>query len=67
MSTTWNSVFCRRTGLLDSVPNDATPAMLTAGPIGSLGGACRSLRVTCARISLTVRDDRLIVSLNATV
>ena len=37
-----NIVFTRRVGLPDSVPNDATPAMLTAGPIGSVGGAFRS-------------------------
>ena len=29
-------------GAPDSVPKDATPAMLTAGPIGSVGGAFRS-------------------------
>ena len=32
-------MFRRPCGLPDSVPNDATPAMLTAGPIGSVGGA----------------------------
>ena len=32
--------------------------MLTAGPIGSVAGACRSLYMNCARVSLTVRDER---------
>jgi hypothetical protein len=60
-------VFCRRVGLNDSVPNDATPAMLTAGPMASVGGALRSLDANCARVSLTVREDRLAVLLKATV
>ena len=48
-----------------SVPNDATPEMLTAGPTASVGGAWRSLYANCARVSLTVRGDRLSVLLNA--
>ena len=39
--------------------------MLTAGPIGSVGGACRSLWVNCARVSLTVRDASVSVLLTA--
>ncbi len=57
LSTTWYIVFRRPVGLPDSVPNDATPAMLTAGPIGSVGGAFRSLYANCARVSLTVRGE----------
>ena len=47
----------RRVGLVDDVPNDATPAMLTAGPIGSVGRAFRSPWANCARVSLTVDGD----------
>ena len=43
------------------MPNVATPAMLTAGPIGSDGGASRSPRANCARVSSTVRGDRISV------
>ena len=43
LSTTWNILFRRPVGLPDRVPNDATPAMLTAGPTGSVGSAFRSL------------------------
>ena len=46
-----------RVGLPESVPNDATPEMLTAGPIGSVGGALRSPYANWARVSFTVRDD----------
>ena len=53
-------------GLPDSVPNDATPAMLTAGPIGSVGGAFRSPYANCARVSLTVRAESASVLLIAT-
>ena len=61
------SLFCRRVGLPDNVPNVATPEMLTAGPIGSVGGALRSLNVNCARVSFTVRGESVIVLLNAAV
>ena len=60
-------MFTRRVGLPESVPNDATPEMLTAGPIGSLGGAFRSPYAICARVSFTVREESVIVLLNATV
>ena len=43
LSTTWNILFSRFWGLPDKVPNEATPAMLTAGPIGSVDSALRSL------------------------
>ncbi len=65
LSTTWNIAFLRSWGLTDSVPNVATPAMLTAGPIGSVDGALRSLYVNCARVSLTVRGDSVQVLLTA--
>ena len=55
--TTWYIEFTRRVGLPELVPNDATPAMLTAGPIGSEGGALKSLRANCARVSSTVRAE----------
>ena len=42
VSTTSTSVLVRRVGLPEAVPKDATPEMLTAGPTGSVGGACRS-------------------------
>src|SRR5581483_572888 len=67
LSTTSYNWFCRRVGLPESVPNDAIPEIDTAGPIGSLGGAFRSLRVNCARVSFTVVDERLHVLLNPTV
>ena len=41
--------------------------MLTAGPIGSVGGACRSLWANCARVSSTVRGDSVSVLLTAIV
>ena len=44
-----------------------TPAMLTAGPIGSLGGAFRSLSVNCPRVSFTVLGDSVSVLLAAIV
>src|SRR3972149_11383648 len=53
--TTWYIRFTRPVGLLESLPKEATPAMLTAGPIGSVGGACRLLCATCARDSRSVR------------
>ena len=39
----------------ESVPKEATPEILTAGPIGSEGGAFRLLLVNCPRVSLTRR------------
>ena len=40
---TCNILFRRRCGLDGNVPNDATPAIPTAGPTGSVGSARRSL------------------------
>ena len=57
----------RAVGLPEVVPNDATPAMLTAGPIGSVGGAARSPCANCARVSSTVRGESVSVLLTATV
>src|SRR3954454_11924749 len=57
----------RAVGAPDCVPNDATPAMLTAGPTGSDGGAFRSLLVSWARVSLTVRGDNVAILLAARV
>ena len=42
----------------ESVPNEATPEMLTAGPMGSDGGACRLLWVNCPRVSFTMREEK---------
>src|SRR4029077_10904669 len=67
LSASSYSLFSRRVGLPDNVPNDATPEMATAGPNGSVGGALRSLNANCARVSFTVRDDRLMVLLTASV
>src|SRR4051794_27019662 len=64
--TTWYRLFTRRVGLPELVPKDATPAMLTAGPIGSDGGAFRSPCTNCARVSSTVRADSVHVLLRAT-
>ena len=64
-STTWNIVLSRPCGLRESVPNVATPAMLTAGPTWSDGSACRSLCVNCARVSFTVRVPSVSVLLKA--
>ena len=63
--TSWYIVFTRACGLAESVPNEATPAMLTAGPIGSLGSACNALRVTCTRVSFTVIGESVSVLLTA--
>jgi hypothetical protein len=41
------------------VPNEATPDTVTAGPAGSFTGAERSLRVYCARASLTSDDENV--------
>ena len=60
-------MFDRPVGLVDNVPNDAIPKMLTAGPIGSDGSASRSLNATCARSSLTVRPEIVVVLPNASV
>src|SRR6516162_610525 len=57
LSTTSNILLSRPVGLPESVPNDATPAMLIAGPTGSVGSAFRWLYVNCARVSLTVVGD----------
>jgi len=65
LSTTSYIVFNRKVGLLEKVPNVATPAMLTDGPIGSVDGAFRSPREICARVSLTVREDSVMVLLTA--
>src|SRR3982751_6124650 len=65
--TTWYILLIRPVGLLGSVPNEATPAMLTAGPIGSVGGASRSLYAHCARVSRTVRLESVSVLLIAMV
>src|SRR3954469_17472844 len=65
LSTSWYIVLTRRVGLPDAVPNAATPAMVTAGPVGSVGGASRSLCAICARVSLTVFDDNVQVLPNA--
>src|SRR5436190_23177960 len=65
--TTWYILLRRAVGLLESVPNEATPAMLTAGPIGSVGAASRSLSANCARVSSTVRPDSVSVLLIAIV
>jgi len=60
-------VLTRRVGLPDDVPNAATPAMLTAGPFGSVAGARRSPCAICARVSLTVRGEIVQMLLNAAV
>ena len=39
----------------ERVPKEATPEMLTAGPMGSLTGAWRLLLVNWPRVSFTVR------------
>src|SRR5688572_26844257 len=49
--TTCDRRLTRPVGELEDVPNCATPAMLTAGPIGSEGGALRRLCANCARVS----------------
>ena len=41
LSTTWYILFTRAVGLPESVPKDTMPAMLTAGPMVSVGGALR--------------------------
>jgi len=41
--------------------------MLTAGPIGSVGGASRLLRVNCPRVSFTVRGESVRILLAAIV
>src|SRR5262245_9537454 len=66
LSTNCSMRFRRRVGLPERVPNDATPAMLTAGPTRSVGGAFRSPYVNCARVSLTVRFEIVHVLPNAT-
>ena len=60
-------VHARRSGCPTACRTTATPAMLTAGPIGSVGGAFRSLYANCARVSLTVRGDSVSVLLTAIV
>jgi hypothetical protein len=57
----------RPVGDPDSVPKLATPAMETAGPTGSVGGASRLLDVNCPRVSLTVRSERVAMLPKATV
>ena len=61
------SLFSRPVGEPESVPKDATPEMLTAGPIGSVGSACRLLWVNWPRVSLTVRGESVAMLLAATV
>jgi hypothetical protein len=39
--------------------------MLTAGPTGSVGSALRSPTTNCARVSLTVPEDKVSVLLSA--
>src|SRR5215831_18984039 len=56
LSATSYRRFWRRVGDPDSVPKLATPEILTAGPIGSDGGACKSLNTIWPRVSLTVRE-----------
>ena len=41
--------------------------MLTAGPMGSDGGACRLLCVNCPRVSLTSREESVAMLLTAIV
>src|SRR5262245_57432999 len=65
--TIWNILLRRPVGLDDDVPNVATPAMLTAGPTGSVGGASRLPYASCPRVSSTVRDVRASVLLTAMV
>ena len=60
-------MFSRAVGEPESVPNDATPEMLTAGPIGSVGSACRLLCVNWPRVSFTVRGESVTMLLTATV
>ena len=43
--------FVRAVGDEENRPNEATPEMVTAGPISSLGGADSASRVYCARVS----------------
>ena len=52
--TTWNIVFSRRVGLLENVPNVATPEIATCGPIWSVEKALRSPLATWTLVSLTV-------------
>lgn len=51
----------------ERVPKEAIPAMLTAGPMGSVGSACKLLYVNCPRVSLTVRGERVTTLLTAMV
>ena len=53
-------------GLPESVPNEATLVMLTAGPIGSDGGAFQIAVGNWARVSLTVLAEIVSVLLKAT-
>src|SRR5947208_15777653 len=55
LSTSSYILFNRRVGAPDNVPKVATPAMVTAGPIESLGGAFRSPYPNC----LAARRDDL--------
>src|SRR5262245_14146522 len=65
LSTTSTIRLTRRVGLPDSVPKAATPAMLTAGPMGSVGAAFKSPKANWNLVSFTVRGDSVRVLLNA--
>src|SRR5437660_12910490 len=67
LSTTSNILLTRSVGLLENVPNTATPAIFTVGPIGSVEGAVRSENAYCARVSFTVHGESVLVLLTATV
>ena len=67
LSTISYSLFRRPVGDPESVPKEATPEMLTAGPMGSVGSACRLLYVNWPRVSLTVRGESVAMLLTATV
>src|SRR6185437_15554199 len=67
LSTTWPIRFSRAVGDPESVPKEATPAMLTAGPMGSDGGAFKSLFQNWARVSFTARGDRVKTLLSAKI
>ena len=54
-------------GEAESVPKDAMPEMLTAGPMGSLTGAWRLLLVNWPRVSFTVRGLMVKMLLTAMV
>src|ERR1041385_9448929 len=67
LSTISYNVLRRPVGDPESVPNEAIPEMLTAGPIGSAGRAFRSLCVNWPRVSLTRRGESVATLLTAIV